>query len=448
MKKGILINEKKRIREQLNAMKGQADKLMSQSKGARREVKFTNLADIEKEIKHLVQKQQTTSMSLQDEKKLIKELDSLQASKATVASISATEGQIANTKEQRSLMMSQLREKDLEIDEVQKIIDVKQEAVKAMSDKDTSNRDVLTKLFTDRDEIRDAVTAQIKEKNKLRDEFRKTNDDFYNYQRAVKVQKQMQWEEGQKQREEDRAAEEKTRVEEELKKIPYEEEQLLCEYLAKYLSTTYLETEEKKGEDAEKKGDVVALTTDPFSNFKPVSKKQDEIFFSTTGGKKKKGKKKPQEKKLDIKAKFVLNLDSFEQFGLLDLVPPTSLAEVPKSVDDLKAKKVWYSVQERGSVKTAKEIRKANQAAAASVKQQGNKSADKSSNGGGKKKGAAFSLSTDDFVPLGGTAPGSSAPFNSSWGAAKEAEVVQEEVADYPELTHEEAVDYPALSEE
>ena len=417
MKKGILINEKKQIREKLNAMKGQTDKLLTESKGAKRAVKYSSLTEIEAEIKRLKQKQETTSMSLQDEKRLIKELEALEASKSTVVSISEKEGQIANSKEQRNVIMAQLKEKDKEIDEVQKIIDVKQETVKSLSDKDTSNRDTLTKLFTERDEIRDAITAKIKEKNELRNDFRKKNDEFYNYQRAVKAQKQLKWEEEKARRDEEKAAQDKKREEEELKKIPYEEEQLLCDYLAKYLTITYLETGETK-ENTEKKDDTVPVSDDPFANAKPVSKKSDDVFFESGGAKKKKGKKRQQDKKPDAKAKFVLNMDTFEQFGLIGLVPPTSLAEVPNSVEELKARKIWYSQQERGSVKTAKEIRKENQAAAASIKQGPKPASEKAANG--KKKGAAFALSTDDFVPLGGPNSGSSAPLKSSWGAAKE----------------------------
>lgn len=429
MKKGILINEKKGIREKLNAMKGQADKLMAESKSSRQNVKFTKVEDIDNEIKRLQRKQETTSMSLQEEKRLIKELDLLKSSKKAVAGLKEKEGAIANTKEQRTLISAQLKEKDTEIDAVQAQIDEKQEIVNSLSKKDTTNRDELTKLFTERDEVRDEISKLIKVKGDLRTEFRKKNDDFYNYQRAVKAQRQIQWEEAKKKEEEDKAAFLKKQEEEELKKIPYEEEQMLCDYLANYLNSTYL-SDGKAEAESEKKDDTVAVTDDPFANFKPVSKKNDDVFLQM-GGKRKGKKKKPVEKK--VATKFTLNMDSFEQFGLIGLVPPTSLEEVPKAVEALKEKKEWYSKQPRGSVPTAKDIRKANEAEALKVKKVAPSA--KASNGKGK-----FDLSTDEFAPLGDKVGAAAAgPLTSSWGAAKEGEAVSDEAPTPAEATDDAA---------
>lgn len=106
-------------------------------------------------------------------------------------------------------------------------------------------------------------------------------------------------------------------------------------------------------------------------------------------------------------------MDLFDQFGMLSLSPPTSLDAVPASVDELKAKKQWYTEQPRGSVPTARATRKANEAAAA--KASGGNGKAKGGNRGGKNKGN-FDISNDsEFVPLGlGSSTGSSA--NASWG--------------------------------
>jgi hypothetical protein len=76
------------------------------------------------------------------------------------------------------------------------------------------------------------------------------------------------------------------------------------------------------------------------------------------------------------------------------LNPPTSLDGVAASVEELKAKKQWYSEQPRGSVPTAKDIRKANAEAAAKAQSKGAKA-------GNKGKKGNFSISNEDFAPLG-----------------------------------------------
>lgn len=131
----------------------------------------------------------------------------------------------------------------------------------------------------------------------------------------------------------------------------------------------------------------------------------------TCSSKSERAKKKPRKKGANSKKKaspaFRLSVDSFEQFGFLSLTPPTKIEDVPKSVEELKAKKVWYSEQERGSVPTAREIRKANEKAAADVRSSMNKV-----NGSAAKKNGK--ISADDFAPL--SAAGSTAAVNATWG--------------------------------
>ena len=88
------------------------------------------------------------------------------------------------------------------------------------------------------------------------------------------------------------------------------------------------------------------------------------------------------------------------------MTPPTSLGHVEDSVKELRAKKEWYKQQPRGSVPTAADIRKANEKEVAKIRQQPAQPKQKNSGGG-------FSLSHDEFVPLGA---GGTASVNASWG--------------------------------
>ena len=191
----------------------------------------------------------------------------------------------------------------------------------------------------------------------------------------------------------------------------HDEEQALCDYLADYLERTYLNGGADGGEKvAAKKEEIVEVKDDPFAGLKPVSKKNEDEYFG-----KGKGKKKRQRapKKAETTGPFTLNVDSFEQFGLIQMNPPTSLDQVEQSVKELREKKEWYKQQPRGSVPTAKDIRKQNEKNAAKLRQ-GPPAAGSSSGGKGASGGGKFSLSSDDFVPLGKGA--SAAVDSSSWG--------------------------------
>jgi hypothetical protein len=161
-------------------------------------------------------------------------------------------------------------------------------------------------------------------------------------------------------------------------------------------------------EKSEKKGDVIAVKDDPFAGLKPsVKKTDDDAYFGK--GKAKKKRVRAAKKQDSAAGPFTLSVDMFDQFGLVSLSPPTKAEDVEKSVKALREKKEWYKQQPRGSVPTAQDVRKANQKAAA-------KRTTPAADGETKKPKApgSFSLSNDDFVPLGVAA--TAASVNSSWG--------------------------------
>ena len=409
-KKTALIEEKKKLRAQLDQMKNQGEKIMKDKKDARSNVKYSSEKEIDEAIAKLKRTQETTTMSLNEEKKIIKEIDALQNSKKFIADLKNKDAAMGDIKEQRNLINGQIKAKDKEIDGVSKELDEIMKVVKEIGDKESSKRDTIKELFKERDDAKKKMDEIAAKRNSVRAAFREKNNKWFNYQRAVRAQKKIQYEEEKARREAERAEYEAKLEAEEAKKIPYEAEQNLCEYLANFLEMTYLgkDSEEKN----EKKDDVVAVKDDPFAGLQAVGKKktEDEEYFGKGKGKKK--RVRSQKKQDSAAGPFTLSVDMFDQFGLIQLNPPTKLEEVEKSVKELREKKEWYKQQPRGSVPTAQDIRKANEKAAAKLRQE--TTADVA---GDKKKTKApgkFSLKNDDFVPLGVGA--SAAAVNTSWG--------------------------------
>lgn len=403
-KKGKLIDEKRAIRAQLDVLKQAGDKLVKDKKDAKSSVRFGSVEEIDAEIKKLKRLQETTSMSLTEEKKLIKEMDGLMASKEKVKDVKSKDASLEDIKKQRSAINDSIKAKDKEIDVVSKEMDEVGAKIKALAEKETDKRSILDALFKERDGYKKDISVVLKEKDVARDEYRELNNSWWNTQRAVKAQRQIQYEQEKKAREEEKAAYLKKKEEEELKKIPYEEEQALCDYLAEYLERTYLNGTSSETKVSAKKEEVVAVKDDPFAGMVAKVKKDDdeEAYFSKGKGK----KKRQRAKKVAAAAPFTLSVDSFEQFGSIGLNPPTKLDEVENSVKELREKKVWFSQQERGSVPTAKDIRKKNEKNAQKLRQT------TPSAPTGK-----FSASDDAFVPLGnGSSTSAGVP---SWGAGQ-----------------------------
>jgi len=409
--KKALIDDKKAIRNRLDKIKSTTDRLSRDQKQAKQSVKFSSLKEIEDEIRRLERKQQTTSMSLGDEKKLIKEIGVLNGSKSVVSQLKAKENSIQGVWDERKLINAELGSKDKEIDAVQEIITEKNAALDAMSAKENDNKDNKQKLFDERDAVKELIEEKFQEKNELRSSFREGNNKWYDFKRAIAAQRKIRYEEEKKDREVKEAEWLKEKEEEELKKVPYEEEMSLCDYLADFLTKTYLEDSKDKT-SAEKITDVVPVKDDPFAGLTPMKKNDGGVFLKMGKDKKPRQRLSKKGKKNNKTAPFKLNLDTFDQFGLLALTPPTSSEMVEGSVAELKAKKKWFSEQPRGSVLTATDIRKAN--AAASKKSKSSKGAPRASEvPHGKGKGA-FSFAEDDFAPLAGGSGRVS--VNNTWG--------------------------------
>lgn len=392
---GLMIEQKRQIRTKLEIVKSKIDRHIGSDKNARSGVKFSNVAEIDREISKLQRKQETSSMSLADEKRLIKEIESLQTSKRTLEELKSKQGDIDTLKLERKQIQSELAAKDKEIDSIQKDID-------------RQTNPQVDDLVKERDGMKSTIDDKYKEKKALQTKFREEMNDWYHNQRAIKAQRQIAYDKEKKRREEEHAAFLKKKEEEELKKTPYEEEMALCDFLVDYLHKNYPEQFAVKPEqegDADKKSDVVAVEDNPFAGMKAIKKDEDDFFVGKgKSASANAGKKKGKSKKSGKAAPFSVSLDLWEQFGLLSLSPPTSLEKVSASAEELKAKKIWYSQQPRGSVPTAKDIRKGN-----SSKQGG-----PNNKGGRNCKKSNFTISNDDFVPLG--EGGAASEENVNWG--------------------------------
>jgi uncharacterized coiled-coil DUF342 family protein len=409
--KNALIEQKKVMRAEMDKIRASTDKLIKDKKDTRSNVKdFDTLEKIQAEITKLRKMQETTTMTLNQEKKILKDIDGLQASKKFVSQLKDQDGGLDNAKAQRTTIAEQIKAKDKEIDALSKELDEIMAGMKEHNEKDTLKRESINGLFQERDEFKKQMSEKLKEKDSIRDVFREQNNKWFNFQRAIRAQKQLQYEAEKKEREAEKTAYLAKIEEEEAKKIPYEEEQALCEFLAGYLERTYLKKNTTEDKEKDAKIDVIEVKDDPFAAFKPVTKNEEDAEYFGKGKSKKK-RNRQSKKQVAGAGPFTLSVDSFEQFGLLNLSPPISVDQVENSVKELREKKEWYKVQPRGSVPTALEIRKANEKAAAKQRQSADKAAtDEKVQSKGK---ANFSLSNEDFIPLGA---GATTSVNSSWG--------------------------------
>merc|ERR1739845_266394 len=223
--------------------------------GVKANIRFSDVKMIDNEIMKLKKKQETTSMTLNEEKRLIKEIGFLQSSKELVTDLNSKDANLEDYRGQEKVIKSDLTAKDAEIDLVQKLINEKSSALSALGDHDSQLRKNRNALIKERDAIKVQINEKKSERSSMKKLFREANDRWYDYKRAFRAQRKLK-------NEEEKLARQQELEEEELRKAPYEEEMILCDYLINYLSRTYL-TDVKNSLDTIESNKVIALKDGP-----------------------------------------------------------------------------------------------------------------------------------------------------------------------------------------
>jgi len=247
-------------------------------------------------------------------------------------------------------------------------------------------KDQISEMEKERDDLRDTVSEKrdhIREKKTKLDE---SFQDFFKNREIWKVHKKAMHNYYLEKRKEDDKKWAAEKEAEEAAKTPYEDEMALCDFLAEFLEREFLGISTEKvtrgGISAEEKAKIT-FTTDDGKVLKAM-KKKDEEFMVMGGGKKKKSKKRNKVEKLSHSVKII------GDFSKLDMEPPSTRTVVAKTVEDLRAKKTWYSEQPR-PVKKSKARKPAQESSS-----NGDAEAPK------KKAGKAYKSTSEDFPTLGG----------------------------------------------
>jgi len=413
------MEERNEVSLRLKALQGKRDEHTKQQKALRSEIRFTSAEEIEKQIDALHLKQETQSMSLMEEKNLIKEIETLKQSRKLVAKYADVQKLGDKHREDIKEVRALHNEKNAVMDKVHERLNAQKKELDALYEQNKAeNGDVFPKLFDERKKVRAEVDEAYNKYRAARQQFKEDNDKYYNNLRAAREAKKEQL---RKEEEEHKAAYEAklAEYEAEMAKIhPYQDEMDIADALVSYLESTYAkELKEVAPAAKEAKSEHKEL-----DGMKPLARKEED-FMMLGGGKKKSGKKGKKGKKA---VKLSLPLAQIEAFATVGLLPPSAVEQLPESISAIKAKK-----EELKGMTGKKEA----SSDAAPKKQSGNKQA--------KFDPSKHSDSDKHFPSLGN---GSSVASDSSnWGAGMKApEVPAAETANNEEAEQVEEVAEPA----
>eukprot|EP00308_Calcidiscus_leptoporus_P008567 CAMPEP_0119403894 /NCGR_PEP_ID=MMETSP1334-20130426/143616_1 /TAXON_ID=127549 /ORGANISM="Calcidiscus leptoporus, Strain RCC1130" /LENGTH=844 /DNA_ID=CAMNT_0007427845 /DNA_START=23 /DNA_END=2557 /DNA_ORIENTATION=+ len=289
--------------------------------------------DIDRKIKALENHQQTSSLTVREEKKIMEDIKRLAAKKPVIKQYEDAQDALREVREHHNNLYTQVKAKMKQQEEMKKEEELCKDAVDEAKARDDAKRSDLPALFKERDQIRKDIAEIREEQSKIREEYNKQKRDFSNYLRAVKEQKQQIWLAQQAERKAHDDLLRKEREEEEAKRDPWEEEKAICEQLISYV-------EKLMPKSSETPSDKAALgAADVPANMTMRKRDDDDDYLAVM---KKKGKKKGGGAAGGKKSQKISHSpDNFNVFNKLGFKAPTETSELPELRDKLLEKREW-----------------------------------------------------------------------------------------------------------
>lgn len=359
-----LINKKKEIFAERNTIQASRDashkrivNCQEKEKQARSAIKFNSIDAIDKQIKELETRQSRTSMSLTEEKNLVKEIKALNLSKKSFAALSDMKSETDREKAAKSSIDQAFSEINAKLKEINQRLDAQKVVLDGLNKTSSETGKMIPEFKKRQDELRATIDAENAAIKALRVSIKEKEDGH-----AVAVaEEKKKWKEEQ-------AELKKKREAEELAKHPYEEEMYICDFLINYLSSKF--SSDAKDDAAETPSSTTTSSLDTvFAGMKSLKRNDDETFMGG-GVVKKKGKKKGgQNNKEDITHTH----ESLENFSSVGVAAPAKLSAVPDCLKQLNEKKEYFNTLERGAIPSLKSLRAKKESGKSSSKSKSSK---------------------------------------------------------------------------
>ena len=341
-----ILQERRSIYDQINAAEELKKQQQDLTQRLRSELPFFSVDEIERRIKQLEMSQQTSSLTIKEDRKVMEDIRRLNANKPMIKQYDEAQESLRGVKEHHTTLYTQIKAKNAELASAKEV----EEGLRAEMDdaraRDDAKKSDLPALHKERDECRREMSEIRLELKHMRDEFSEQRKEWFTYQKQMRDQKQRELLERKAARQAEISAWRKLLEEEEARRDPWEEEKLLCEqlisYVEKYLPIKIVETAVNAAEEAAAK--VRAEIQAGGGRKKAHEDDEYLIALRSNKGKKKGGSggksSTPPMPKTKV-VKMTHAPESFESFGKLGFKPPLDTGECPQLYKALLEKREW-----------------------------------------------------------------------------------------------------------
>uniref|UniRef100_A0A061R6X1 Uncharacterized protein n=2 Tax=Tetraselmis sp. GSL018 TaxID=582737 RepID=A0A061R6X1_9CHLO len=345
-----LLAKKSEVKQQLDRINKHRDELRNHSKLSKDKTQYLKREEIDDKINKLKHQMEHTSLSLNEEKKILSQLQDLERAKTTLSQYSEQMDKIANSNELREKVVEQLRTFDQELQNCKDQQKELNDAISALRERESANMPNVPELMAERKECYEIIKEAKAAKSKLYHQRKEAMDEYYTRQREIRQQQQLDRQARAVQRKkeyEERERERRAREEAE-KGEPFEEEITLCDQMISYLGKLLPKGLEAAAEQPE--ASSASNGFGPDSGLKPLKKKGDDalesMFTGLSSGKgkgSKKAKAKASGRKEDAGPQRIQHsIDTIAAFSKLKVELPLTTGSIQHAVESLKAAKEGF----------------------------------------------------------------------------------------------------------
>ncbi|KZT12738.1 uncharacterized protein LAESUDRAFT_639920 [Laetiporus sulphureus 93-53] len=348
-----------KIRDELKAIHDDVQKKIKDLNAAKAKAPYKTVSDVDDRINNLEKQVESGNLKLGDEKRALAEISQLKRSRRVVEGFQADQESIEADRAKADELRKELDDPEAKaISERYDAIKAELDELKKEGDEIHANRN---KLFDERNALQAQLDTLYSHKRESAQRFREANDKHWTKMNEERARRAEWLREKRAAEEEDKKKELVERLREEAS-IPafqtqIEDCQTLIDYFSGRNSTPVLSTRLSSSDKIILSGvpelEIRKVETGPAEGMVARKKKgeEEEAYFV---GNQRKG---PKGKKGSAKASASSGSSGAEALGshgfqapfqivtaLLDfsISPPTSEADVPRVIEELKAKKAWF----------------------------------------------------------------------------------------------------------
>lgn len=344
------IERKRSHKEELDLIK---EKLRSSS-GSRVGLPEVRVEELDEQIRKLEYKQTHTTLPIDEEKRLISQIERLKKSRESLRRHDSRSEQDQGS---RAELIELITQDDQELNRLKAAQEEQRRILADIRNKEAALALDIPALLEEKNSSYDQIKGLRDDMKQLKADFSVKEEEYWKREKEWRAQQVLE----RKSRAEKGRAEwlerEKLRKQRAIENFvePYTDEIILCEQLISYMQKNAPLDEGITLPQQQQKAEIIAPEGFGVAIVSKKNRNEDDLdgWFAGSGGKRGKKAKAPTSSKSKVREKISLSIDALSSFEKVKIPPPTTYGDVPKSLEELKKKKDQFLEMQ----KKAREVR-------------------------------------------------------------------------------------------